>query len=184
MPLPVAPLLGWLLGVWLAWTARGERPERGGGAEDGLLLLWSRPVRVAFALGAFVFGPIVGYFVAFHGDWSYFYVVPWRVVPSAVDLLLVVVAGATVPAGVAAGAGPARAGRVGLLLRLAAGPAAVALLMLLLGARRLMVSASYAQFHGAFGVEPLASSALGRGLLLAAIALAAAVAWTARALRG
>ncbi len=192
MPLPVAPLLGWLLGLWLAWTARGERPDRApgtpGGGRDGagslLFFSLSRPLVVAAALSAFVYAPIVGYFAAFHGDWSYLYVVPWHRVPSALDLVLVLLASATIPAGVAVGLGPARAGRSGLLARWAAGPAVIAVALLAVFARRLATSASYAQFHGGFGLEPITESALGRGVLLAAIVLGVAVAWTARSLRG
>jgi hypothetical protein len=186
MPLPVAPLLGWLLGLWLAWAARGERPERGGAASSERLLLFSRPDRplaVALALAAFVYAPIVGYFAAFHGDWSYLYVIPWHRVPSALDLVLVVVASATIPAGLLVGLGPARAGRSALLARMAAVPLVLMLGIVGVGARRLATSASYAQFHGGFGVESITDGALGRGVLLAAIALAAAVAWTARSLR-
>ena len=118
MPLPVAPLVGWLLGVWLAWAAREDRP-----ADDRPLLL-SRPLLVSVALAAFVFGPVVGYFNAFHGDWSYLYVVAWHRVPSAIDLVLVLLASATLPFGLAAGRAAARVGRSGLLVRCASGPAA------------------------------------------------------------
>jgi hypothetical protein len=183
MPLPMAPLVGWLLGLWLAWSARGERADRA--PDDRLLLLlsFSRPLVVSAALAAFVYAPVVGYFAAFHGDWSYLYVVPWHRVPSALDLVLVVLASATIPAGVAFGLGPARAGRSVVLLRMAVGPAVVLVTLLAVFARRLAASASYAQFHGGFGVEPLTHAALGRGILLAVIALAAAVAWSLRALR-
>ena len=130
-----------------------------------------------------LFGPVVGYFVAFHGDWSYLYVIPWRRIPSAVDLVLVVLASATLPAGLAAGRAAARAGRSGLLVRCAAGPGAALIVIVALFARRLATSASYAQYHGAFGVESIASSALGRGVLLAALALSAGVAFSLRAVR-
>ena len=183
MPLPLAPLVGWLLGLWLAWSARGERADRA--PEDRLLLLiaFSRPVVVAAGLALLVYAPVVGYFAAFHGDWSYLYVVPWHRVPSAVDLVLVLLASATIPAGVAVGLAPARAGRSGLLVRMAIGPAVVLLALVGVFARRLAASASYAQFHGGFGVEPLTHGALGRGILLAVIALAAALAWSVRSLR-
>jgi hypothetical protein len=193
MPLPVAPLLGWLLGLWLAWAARGERadrPERLPGPDEPGLLLYSlfsrpeRPILVAAALAAFVYAPIVGYFAAFHGDWSYLYLVPWHRIPSALDLVAVVVASATIPVGVALGIGPARAGRSALVARMAAGPLVLMLAIVGVGARRLATSASYAQFHGGFGVESITDGALGRGVLLAAIALAAALAWTVRSLRG
>jgi hypothetical protein len=179
MPLPLAPLIGWLVGIGLAWAARDERVEAPGDGARG----WPRAVVVSTALAGFVYAPVIGYFAAFHGDWAYLYLVPWRSVPSALDLLFILGAAATVPLGAAVSRAPARAGRWATLVRLGAGPGIAALVVAGVFARRLAVSASYAQFHGAFGVEPIASSTLGRGVLLAAIALAMAIAWAARALR-
>ncbi len=177
MPLPFAPLLGWLLGLGLAWAARGDRL-----AEDGPFIL-SRPFAISVSLAAFVYAPVLGYFVAFHGDWSYLYAVRWHTVPSAVDLVLVLTASCTIPLGLAAGRAPARAGRRAPLVRLAAGPAGFAIVLGVLCAHRLATSASYAQYHGAFGALPITSSALGRGVLLAVVVLGAAVAWSVRAVR-
>jgi len=50
-------------------------------------------------------------------------------------------------------------------------------------ARRLAVSATFAQYHGNFGGLPLGRSPLGRGILLSWIAVGLAYAWSARALR-
>jgi hypothetical protein len=136
---------------------------------------------LAIAFSALVFMPIVGFFVALHGDWSYLYVVPWHTIPSAVDLVLVVGASASIPIAAAIARPYARAGRLNVLVRLGAAPAAGALLLAIVAARRLATSATYAQYHGGFGAEPLTSSTLGRGVLLAAIALALGVAWTVRA---
>ena len=60
--------------------------------DDGPVVA-SRPFAVVAAFAALVWLPVVGYFVAFHGDWSYLYVVPWQRVPSAVDLGLVLARG-------------------------------------------------------------------------------------------
>jgi hypothetical protein len=180
MPLPLGLLLGWVIGLGFAWAAREERTDEPASAGH---LLFSRPFSVAAAFASLVYAPILGYFAAFHGDWSYLYLVPWHRVPSAVDLILVLAATATVPAGFAVGYGPSRAGRRSLVMRLGSGPAAVALVLGAVCARRLAVSASYAQYHGAFGTEPITQAALGRGVLLSAIALGAGIAWSVRALR-
>ena len=50
-------------------------------------------------------------------------------------------------------------------------------------ARRLSVSASFAQYHGGFGAVPIGRSPLGRGILLSWIALAIGYAWSFHALR-
>src|SRR5579859_5993667 len=93
MPIAFAPLLGLALGAVLAWVAGPELAR-----VDGPVVA-SRPFAVVAAFAGLVWLPVVGYFVAFHGDWSYLYVVPWRSVPSAVDLGLVLAAGAAVVAG-------------------------------------------------------------------------------------
>jgi hypothetical protein len=49
--------------------------------------------------------------------------------------------------------------------------------------KRLLVSASAAQYAGGFGVEPIAASALGKGVLWALLAMAAGIALAVRALR-
>ncbi len=176
MPIPFAPLVGFLIGAGLAWAGRSELAS-----QDGPLLA-SRPFMVVAAFAALVYAPVVAYFVAFHGDWAYLYVVPWRRVPSAVDLALVVLSGASVPAGTLLASSAARARRLGTLVRLGAGPALVTLALLSWSARRLTLSGTYAQFHGDFGTETVASSALGRSVLFMAIVAALGIAWAVRSI--
>jgi hypothetical protein len=140
-------------------------------------------VALAAAFAALVYAPIVGYFAALHGDWSYLYLVRWHAVPSAVDLILVIVASGSVPIATAVAHPYARLARAGVLVRLGAGPAILAIALAAIAARRLATSATSAQYHGGFGAEPLTSSTLGRAVLLAAVALVAGVAWTVRASR-
>src|ERR1019366_7330004 len=73
-----------------AWVAAPELAR-----VDGPVVA-SRPFAMVAAFAGLVWFPAVGYFVAFHGDWSYLYVVPWQHVPSAVDLGLVLLASAAV----------------------------------------------------------------------------------------
>src|SRR4051794_38294870 len=93
MPLPFALLLGFALGVILAHLAKAEIARL-----DGPLVT-SRALAIVAAFAGIVFTPIVGYFLAFHGDWAYLYVVPWLSVPSAVDLALVLAAGGSIVLG-------------------------------------------------------------------------------------
>ena len=90
VPIAFAPFFGLALGAALAWIAAAELAR-----DDGPIVA-SRSFAIVAAFAGLVWVPVVGYFVAFHGDWSYLYVVPWRRVPGAVDLGLVLLAGAAV----------------------------------------------------------------------------------------
>ncbi len=193
MPIVFAGLVGLLLGAALAWFASpllanagaggGSRgPEAfGDGRGPGAILL-SRPFAVILAFAGFVWLPVVGYFVVFHPDWSYLYLVPHRQVPSAIDLTLVLLTGGTVLLGFWAAVGPVRKRHFASIVALIAVPGAIVVLALPFCIRRLAVSGTYAQFHGDFGTEPIAASLLGKGVLLMGILLAAGVGWTLRSL--
>jgi len=176
VPIAFAPLIGLALGAALAWLAAPELMRL-----DGPIIA-CRPFAVVTAFAGFVWLPVVGYFVAFHGDWSYLYVVPWQHVPSAVDLGLVLLAAAAVVGGFWLAVPAVRKRRSGPLVAMVVAPGALALVGLTLAARRLAVSGTYAQFHGDFGTEPIGASALGKGVVLMGFVLAAAIAWTVRAL--
>jgi hypothetical protein len=178
VPLPFALPVALVLGASLAWLARVEL------ARSEVPLVLARPFLVALSFAAFVFAPVVAYFVALHGDWAYVYVVPSARIPSAVDLLLVIVAGSLVPIGFAVAAPFAIARKGPTLLRASGVVLVVILALAAVTAKRLRVSASYAQYHGGFGWAPLAKTSLGRGVLLGWFALLAAYAWCARVLVG
>jgi hypothetical protein len=176
VPLPLAPLIAFCLGVALAWVAGPEL-----GRDDGPLVA-SRPFALAVAFALLVYTPIVGYFVAFHGDWAYVYAVAARQIPSAIDLGLVLASGGTVVLGLAVAAPQVRKRRLGAIVTMIVAPACVALALLALTARRLSVNATFAQFHRDYGGEPIAESALGRGVLVMAVLLTVGVAWCVRAI--
>ncbi len=177
MPLPLAILVGLVLGMTLAWVARAEL------ARSEVPLLLARPFVIALGLGAIVFAPVVGYFVALHGDWAYLYLIRSSHIPSAVDLLLVVVAALQVPLGFAIATPWAIAKRGTRVLQVNAVIGAAVVILCAVFARRLSVSASFTQYHGGFGAVPIGRSPLGRGVLLSWIALALAYAWSFHALR-
>jgi hypothetical protein len=177
MPLPFALPVGLLLGITLAWAARTELAR----SEVSLLLL--RPFLVALGLGFLVFAPVVGYFAALHGDWAYLYLVRASLVPSALDLLFVLVAAAQVPLGFALGAPWAVARQSARILKLSGALVVVLLVVSAVFARRLGVSASFTQYHGGFGGVPLGRSPLGRGVLLSWATLALGYGWSLHALR-
>jgi len=101
------------------------------------------------------------------------------VLPIAVVLL----AAASVPAGFLAVVADARARRLSRVLRKAAVPALLATVFLLGSISRLSVHANYAQFHGDFGTRGVAGGPLGYALIWMLGVLAAATAWTLRALQ-
>jgi hypothetical protein len=176
MPIPFAHLLGLALGAALAWVAS---PELGSGDAP---IVTSRPFSLVLAFTLLVWLPIVGYFVAFHGDWAYLYVVPWRRVPSAVDLGLVLASGAVLVGAFCLAVPFVRKRRFAPVVALVAVPAALAIVGLPFAARRLAVSGTYAQFHGDFGTEPIGASLLGRGVLVMGVLLGVGIAWTVRSL--
>jgi hypothetical protein len=177
VPLLLAPLVATLLGLVLTYYGRAEL------ALADRALFGTRSFRVALAYAAFVYAPVLGYFAAFHGDWAYLYLGPQARLPSAVDLALVLFAAALVPATLAVAARSVAEQRAGLLLRAGGATLAVTLVLCALASKRLLVSASYAQFRGGFGGVPLGQSPLGRGVLLSWLALGGAAAWARASLR-
>ena len=174
MPIAFAPLFGLALGAAHAWIAAAELAR-----DDGPIVA-SRSFAIVAAFGGFVWLPVVGYFVAFHGDWSYLYVVPWRRVPGAIDQGLVLLAAAAVVGSFWLAAEPVRKRRFGPVVAAIVGPSAVAVAGLTVAARRLAVSGTYAQFHGDFGTQSISASPLGKGVLLMGAVLARGSAWTVR----
>ena len=174
MPIPFAPFLGLALGAVLAWIAGPAL------ARDEGPIVASRSFAIVMAFAGFVWLPAVGYFVAFHGDWSYLYVVPWRRVPSAIDLGLVLLAGAAVVGSFWLTADPVRKRRFGPVIALIVTPGALAIGGLTAAAKRLAVSGTFAQFHGDFGTQPIGASPLGKGVLVMGIVVVLGVAWTVR----
>lgn len=176
MPIPFAPPLGFALGAALAWVAAPAL------ARDDAPIAMSRPFAVVSAFAALLWLPMVGYFVAFHGDWSYLYLVPWQRVPSAIDLGLVLLSGGAVVGGFWLSVRPVRKRRLGPVAIMVVAPAAITLVALTLVVQRLAVSGTYAQFHGDFGTVPIVASALGKGVLLMGMILVLGIAWTVRCL--
>jgi hypothetical protein len=178
MPAPLAPLIGFVLGVVFAWWGADELARSQNGSA-----VFSRSIVVVILFAALVFTPISGYFLAFETDWSFAYWADSRQIPSALQLTLVLLNMASVPLGFIAAASPARKRRLGTLLALGLPPILIVLAFLLRAAGRLSVHASYAQFHGDFGIRPIAGSSLGHALLWMDTMLALGIVWTNRELR-
>jgi hypothetical protein len=176
MPAPVTPLIGFVLGAALSWAAAEELARAPSSTT-------SRSFLIVALFGIAVFAPAAAFFLAFAPDWSYAYLIDSQRLPGAIGLALVLVDAASVPAGFLAAARWARARRLSVVLRLVLGPVVVAGLLLLSVLPRLGVHATYAQYHGDFGIRPLSGSPLGHALLWMLIVLGAAALWTARSVR-
>src|SRR6478609_7488548 len=175
MPAPLAPLIGFALGVAFAWWAREELAKSASGAGIG-----SRSLVIVALFATIVFAPIGAYFLAFEADWSYAYFIDTRRIPSALQLALVLVDAASVPIGFVVAASYARSRKLVPVLTLGTSPTIVALACIALSAGRLGIQASYAQFHGDFGTRPIAGSSLGYALLWMDALLVVGVVWTTR----
>lgn len=175
MPVLVAPLVGLTLGVVFA-RAGAEEIARAGGAAT------SRTLAITALFSALVFAPIVGYFVASFPDWSYAYLVPPERRPAALDMAVLLVAAASPSLGLVVLAPSAAAQHGAVLGRAATATALSTLLVVLASAGRLRVYATYAEFHGDFGTEPLSGSPAGFALVWMTVVMAGGVAWTLRAL--
>jgi hypothetical protein len=178
MPAPLAPLVGFVLGVVFAWWGSEELARSQSGSP-----IFSRSLVVATLFAALVYTPVAGYFLAFETDWSFAYWVDARRIPSAIQLTLMLLDAVSVPLGFIAAASSAGKRHLGALLVLGTPPTVVVLACLLRAAARLSVHASYAQFHGDFGTRPIAGSSLGHALLWMDTVLALGIAWTSREIR-
>lgn len=174
MPIVFAHLIGLSLGGALAWVAAPEL------AKNEPVTVSTPALAVVAAFATFVWLPVVGYFVFFHGDWSYLYLVAPH--PSAIDLALALLSAACVVIGFLVATGPARKRRLAPVLVVVGLPTVTVLAALPFAFRRLSVSGTYAQFHGNFGTEPIGASLLGRGVLILGAIVAIAVVWTVHAL--
>jgi hypothetical protein len=175
VPALVGPFVGFALGVALAWLCRVEalREDEAG---------FRARVLVAALFGALVFAPACAYFLAFAGDWSLFYLVDSRAVPSAALLILAVVDAALVAAGFVAGHRAARRRQGRALVALAVTPAVLAGVTLLAFFSRLRVEGTTHQVASRFGTQPLAGSPLGWAVLWMLAVVTAGFVVAARAL--
>jgi hypothetical protein len=177
MPVLLSPLVGLVVGVGFAWASAAELHRTGGSAPT------TRSFFLVVLFGLLIHGPLTAYFVGFNRDWAYGFVVNTARLPGVADSAVVLAAIAAPAAGFTIAARRAAEQRVGSLLQLSAIPAAVAVVALAIGLPRLAVQATFTQFHGDFGVEPVAGSRLGLSLLWMSGVLAAAVGWTTWCLR-
>jgi hypothetical protein len=161
MPVLIALPFGLCLGVAFAWLARRElrRVTNSDSASRGLT--------IATLFSLFVLAPVSAYFLAFEPDWCFAYLVDTAQASAALAPSLLLLALASVPGGFLLGQQLLdRGGDEATLLRALLGGVVLTLGAVMLGLRRFAVQGSYAQFHGDFGIQPIAGSSLGYAVLL------------------
>ena len=175
MPALLGPLVGFALGVLLAWL-RGEDMDRE--SSRGYV------TTVVGLFAVLVFAPVNAYFLIFAGDWSFAYLVDSHTIPSALGLCLIGADAALVVAGFTLARRYTRARAFGVVLALVGVPAGLVMVTILALLDRVQIDATYLQFRGDFGAQPIAGGPLGYALLWMDGILCAGMVLTARALRG
>lgn len=175
MPSPLAPFVAFGLGALLAFFVRARAPlPKGRLVSDEL---------VAVALfAALVVAPVVAYFTVLAPDWALLYLIDSARVPSAVDLVAIVVDAALVPAGFVLARRELARGRLRAALALGVGPLAFAIVVALAFAHELSIDGTYRQVHAGFGVKAVAGGPLGFALIWMLAMLGAGFAIAARGL--
>jgi hypothetical protein len=176
MPTVILSLLGCALGLAFAWSAAAELRN-----QPSALQTQAAWVVVLHAL--LVFGPSVGYLLSFHSDWAFSYWLRANALPRGALTLAIAFVTCTPFAGFLLGSSFARQRKSLPLLVMTAGFALTSVLGCLLTLRRLLVSATYVQFHDDFGTRGIAGSPLGHALLGMSAVIVAASLWCINALR-
>jgi hypothetical protein len=134
---------------------------------------------LALAYTLILFAPYNGYFLAFSPDWTFLYAFDTRANLGLLIAVSLLLDSASVVLGFHLARRHFGASGRATLLRVLVPAAALVLLFLVLGRKRLAVEATYEQFHGNFGVHPVAGSALGYSLLWLGSIFGVATVWTA-----
>jgi hypothetical protein len=171
-----APLIGFTLGVLFAWLARDDIARGSPGS------LSSRSLSIVALYTFFIYAPACACFVVLEPDWAgaYLFEGGRARLFSVLGTLLSL---SSVPLGFVAAARATRSRRPVEVLRLGAVSGLLAVALTLALFPRLTVRASYAQYHGDFGTEPVAGSPLGMSLFWVLAVVTLVSAYTGRVLR-
>lgn len=177
MPILIAPLVGFALGVIFAWAATDELAREAGP------LIGSRALSLVVLFAFLTFGPAVGYFATYETEWSLFYLVDARHVPSSALLVSVLLDIGAVLLGFTVGAGPARRRRFVPLLPLTMVPLAVGAVVAAVFAPRLSTYGTRADVVRGFAHTSVVGTAIGWAIFFFGACTIIGTAWTVRELR-
>lgn len=153
MPLPLAPFIAFIIGVFLAWRSRAEmNPNEG---------VWNYQTHAVTLYAVLVFAPAAGYFAMFAPDWSFAYLIEGRQVPSALSLTIVLASASAVVGGFIASRRALERHAPNELAWLAGCPLALVIIALAALHNRVGIAATYEQFTLEFAREPIFTSRLG-----------------------
>jgi multisubunit Na+/H+ antiporter MnhC subunit len=176
VPTLVLSLSGLALGLAFAWSAATELRQHNSA-------LQTQAVWIVLLHALFVFGPSVAYFLAFHSDWAFSYWLRANTLPRGALTSLTAAVTCMPVLGFLLGSGFARQRRPLPVLSVGAASLIASVLGCLLTLPRLLVSATYVQFHADFGTHSIAGSPLGHALLAMTAIVVGASLWCVNALR-
>jgi hypothetical protein len=168
--------MGLCLGFGFAWCAASE--VRGHAS-----VLQTQAAWIVLLHALLVFGPASGYLLSFHTDWVFSYWFKSGSLPRGALTSLILVCTATPFLGFLAASPAARQRRPMPLLYATGACLAACFVGGMLTLPRLLVNATYVQFHDDFGTRSVAGSPLGYALLGIVGILAGSSLWCANTLR-
>jgi hypothetical protein len=172
VPVPLVICCGTLMGLAFARVVQGLLLR-------GTTAFYASPAfAIVTAYGLLVLGPLGGVTAAIAPDWSLSYLIDSERSPAMLETLCVVAAAISAPGGYLWGAALTTRRRQNILSRHIAGGAVVALLMCIALWKRMTIQATYAQFHGGFGLQTLEGTELGYVILWMLLVLGLASTWT------
>jgi hypothetical protein len=175
MPIVAMPVFGFALGAGLAWaTARA--------LASSVQSLAARAVLIVALMALLGYAPAQVFIVTLAPAWSFGYFVAPEHIPGWCLPLFALAVAASVPLGFGTALRAARGREAAFPKRWLFVPALLGVLLLGPGVPRLGAFASFAQFHGDYGVQPLVGGVLGYALVWTLVGLSAVSFCTYRAL--
>lgn len=172
VPVPLILWCGLLLGLAFARAAHAIL------SQASVSSLASPVFPVVASFGLLVYAPLAGITLALAPDWACGYLIDSQRLPAGFETCCILLAAVSVVLGYLWGAAPSARGRWNFVGRRMIGVGIAFTVTLAALFPRLKVHATYAQYHGDFGVKPLSGSDLGYALIWLVIVLGLAVSWT------
>lgn len=172
VPIPLALCCGPLIGLAFARVAQGLLLRTTGAPYN------SPAFTIAAVFGWLVLGPLVAVCAALSPDWTLCYLFDSQHTPVMLETVSLLAVASSVPLGFLWGAQLIARRRHNSLSRYLAVGAVLGLVICIGLWKRIGTQATYAQFHGDFGLRPLAGTEFGYLILWMLLLLGLASTWT------